>query len=363
VREKRKIEDLVKKAIEKKVFPGCSIGISTFFKEKRETAFFSFGSLDYETGINDQQTLYDLASLTKPLSTTLSIITLIKKNKLHYNTLLEDLLEMEVPKDKKNINLYSLLNHSSGLTGYYPFYREMEDGDYVKNNNEIVEKILSHPLEYETSKKQLYSDLGFLLLGKIIEKKAKPLDEFSRLSIYKPLGIDKDIFFNAGNFIKKNRVYAPSEECLWREKKVCGQVHDDNAYVLGGVCGHAGLFANIYSVMELVTTIEDILKRRKKVSGIRREDLQKCVTKQSDLGTWGLGFDTPSEFSSSGRFFSKNSFGHLGFTGTSFWTDLDRGVSIVLLTNRTYPDRENNKIREFRPVFHDLIMSLLLKNN
>ena len=364
--EKRKIaekmEELVKKAIENKVFPGCTIGISTFFEEKRETTFHSFGSLDYGDGKNDTLTLYDLASLTKPLSTTLSILTLINKNIIKYESLLEDLLETTVPRDKKNINLYSLLNHSSGLAAYQPFYKKMVKGNFIKNNSEIVGKILSLPLEYETLKKQVYSDLGFILLGKIVEKKGKPLDKFSRTYIYKPLGIDKSIFFNGSNLQKMDGVFAPTEKCKRRKKTICGQVHDDNAYALGGVCGHAGLFANIHGVTNLVTALVDAIKGRKDFKVIDREDLLKSVKRQSEIGSWGLGFDTPSEQSSSGRFFSKSSFGHLGFTGTSFWTDLERDISIVLLTNRTYPSRDNNKIRKFRPVFHDLIMGLLLKS-
>jgi CubicO group peptidase (beta-lactamase class C family) len=356
-----KLEGLVKKAIENKVFPGCTIGISTFSKKKRETAFFSFGSIDYSAGVNDTFTFYDIASLTKPLATTLAVLILIHKNILNFHSPLEDLLETAVPRDKKKITLYSLLNHSSGLTGYWPFYKEMVSGDYEKNNSEIVKKILSSPLEYETSQKQIYSDLGFLLLGKIIEKKAGPLDEFSRKYIYKPMGMEKNIFFNTNNFPPTDSVFAPTENCAWRKKTLCGQVHDDNAYVLGGVCGHAGLFANIYGVTDLVTALVDIIKGRKEFSVINRDDLLNCVRRQSDIGSWGLGFDTPSGFSSSGRYFSKSSFGHLGFSGTSFWVDLERDISVVLLTNRIHPNRDNQRIRNFRPVFHDLVMGLLLE--
>lgn len=349
-------------SVKNKVFPGGVVSISFFSGKIRENIFFPFGNINYSNKEKtDLSVFYDLASLTKPLATTLSILALLNNNTFTLDSKIEELLETDVPRDKKDITLASLLNHSSGLAAYKPFYKEFrEEYSYKKRCSEVVEKIINEPLEYELGSKQVYSDLGFILLGIIVEKKVHmSLAEFAEKNIYEPLGIAKNIFFNWKRYSSKKKVYAPTEDCKWRKKIICGQVHDDNAFGLGGVCGHAGLFADIFGVSDLVNVLIDIIKGRKKTGCIKREELQNCVTRQSDKGSWGLGFDTPSLESSSGRFFSKNSFGHLGFTGTSFWADLEKDISIVLLTNRVHPDRENIKIKKFRPVFHDLIMSLL----
>ncbi|HFQ82235.1 MAG TPA: serine hydrolase, partial [Desulfobacterales bacterium] len=252
-----------------------------------------------------------------------------------------------------SITLRQLLNHGSGLPAHRPYYRE--------NNNQgkqyIIDKILHEKLVYQPGTKQIYSDLGFMIIGEIVAvKSGMRLEEYVSKFIYKPLALNNLLFFDPN---KKDVIYAPTEQCPWRHKLLRGEVDDDNAWAFK-VGGHAGLFGNIYGVTGIINYFIDIINGKIKSSLIDRNDLQKFVKKDSNRGSFALGFDTPDpEKSSSGKYFSNYSFGHLGFTGTSFWVDLEKGVSIVLLTNRVCPDRNNNNIREFRPLFHDTIMKVI----
>ena len=153
-------------------------------------------------------------------------------------------------------------------------------------------------------------------------------------------------------------LFAPTENCAWRGRILCAEVHDDNAYVMGGVAGHAGLFGDIHSVLRLSTFILDMWLGDAVHPNINNEDLRRCMERQNiGASTWGLGFDTPSEKGSSGgRFLSAVSAGHLGFTGTSFWIDKEKQLVMVLLTNRVHPRRDNEGIKDFRPLFHDTVV-------
>jgi len=355
------LECLFKQSIKEEIFPGAVVGISVFSGSKKEIFLASFGSATYDGLPLSKEIFYDLASLTKPLATTLAVISLLKNKILDLQDTLSDLLEIELPKDKKNIKLIHLLGHCSGLPAYRPYFKDLA-GKKKYRGSAVIKKIMAEKMAYKTGESQLYSDLGFMLIGEIIKKKTSlRLDEYVNKKIYKPMGIDKLLFFNFNNKIKKGVNYAPTELCNWRKKLLYGQVHDDNAFTMQGVAGHAGMFGNIYGVTALVNYLIDIIEGRKDHPDINREYLNKFIKKNNNE-YFGLGFDTPSsENSSSGHYFSEKSFGHLGFTGTSFWVDLEKKISIVLLTNRVHPDRKNEKIRKFRPVFHDLIMKKLME--
>jgi len=179
----------------------------------------------------------------------------------------------------------------------------------------------------------------------------------------KPLSLHNDIFFNRLSRNRNVENCVPTENCPWRKKTLCGQVHDDNAFCLDGGAGHAGLFGNSSGVLALTEQLLGVWQGliNQPAFGSRKE-LKRFLKRQTDIpgSTWALGFDTPSEKnSSSGRYFSPLSVGHLGFTGTSFWIDPQRELSVVLLTNRVHPHRENTKIRRFRPLFHDRISESL----
>lgn len=350
---------LFQQAIKEGIFPGAAIAVITNASTTKNIFFGFYGCTDYQgvfpVSLN---TVYDLASLTKPLATSLAIFSLIKRKKIFLNETISSLLEYPVQGEKKNITLAQLLNHSTGLFPHQPFHLQLMTMPDGNKKEWLRDAILNTPLICQPGKEQHYSDLDFMLLGMIVEKKSGiSLDLYTRKSIFSPLGIEKILFFPELGKKNTENIYAPTEECSWRKRMLCGEVHDDNASAMGGVAGHAGLFGTIHGVAELVSILLDVVKGRKNHSSLNSDDIQKAVRKQSDLGTWGLGFDTRSvERSSSGKFFSPESFGHLGYTGTSFWVDTIKDLAIILLTNRVHPTRQNAKIKAFRPLFHDTIM-------
>ncbi len=350
------LEPLFKEACNKEIFPGAVVGITLDYKEKKYSFFQAFGNLIYEKKeIMSRDVFFDLASLTKPLAAVPAVLSMLREKKFYLDDCLADLLVRRIPADKKNITLRQLLNHSSGLPAHRPYYQELKKNK--RDKIDIIDRILHEKLLYPSGIKQIYSDLGFMLIGEIVAGKAGlNFEQYVSKAIYQPLSLNNLLFFNNKN---KNVIYAPTEQCPWRHKLLKGEVHDDNARAFG-VSGHAGLFGNIYGVTGLINYFVDIINGKINSPFIDRNNLKQFITKNGDKGSFALGFDTPSPGkSSSGKCFSSNSFGHLGFTGTSFWVDLFKGVSIVLLSNRVYPKRDNDKIREFRPLFHDTIMNII----
>jgi CubicO group peptidase (beta-lactamase class C family) len=327
-------------------------------------------------------TVYDLASLTKPLVTALSVIALIERGKLHLDDTLGSFLS-EVPLDKIQISIRHLLGHTSGLPAYRPFYKELIHLVPDSRLLEMKKLLLSEPLVSPHGTQARYSDLGFMLLGWVIESlTGKGLADAARELVFEPLHI-KGLYFSLtsipaigqirpkpllakeGREDLKNRcckgLVAPTEVCPFRKRVVCGEVHDLNTWVIGGVAGHAGLFGTAGSVAKLLLRLLDAYKGRSNCPNFPKGLLQEFWRIQGpDTGsTWALGFDTPSPAgSSTGSSFSPRSIGHLGFTGTSFWMDLEHEILVVLLTNRTFPkaDRESQaEMHRFRAELHDLV--------
>jgi len=220
----------------------------------------------------------------------------------------------------------------------------------------LVQENLIHPI----GRKVLYSDLGFMILRWVVEHiSGCRLDYFVADEIYAPLGL-KDLFFIDLNSDLRQRRYAATERCPWRRTLLEGRVHDENAYAAGGIEGHAGLFGtaeNIYLLLSaMLFDFHEGPSRKLFFPKTVRTFFQRLPNTDKSLG-----FDMPSDRNSSaGRFFSRRSVGHLGFTGTSFWMDLDRRIIVVLLSNRVHPARENDAIRTFRPLLHDAVMKALI---
>jgi serine-type D-Ala-D-Ala carboxypeptidase len=206
-----------------------------------------------------------------------------------------------------------------------------------------------------------------MVLGQLIETlSGNSLDRFCQERIFQPLGLPSMGFIELAQVTTRRmqpvqEMFAPTEHCPWRQKVLCGEVHDDNAYAMGGVAGHAGLFSSARDIHTLVACLNRCLQG--KDSFLPRELLQEFLTKDQALpnSTFALGWDTASPAkTASGSYFSRQTVGHLGFTGTSIWWDLHRHCHVVLLTNRVHPSRNNEKIRDFRPYIHDRIMEALL---
>ncbi|MGB3942918.1 MAG: serine hydrolase domain-containing protein [Candidatus Manganitrophaceae bacterium] len=326
-----------------------------------------------------RETLFDLASLTKPLATAAAILLLIQNRSLA----LTDPLSQFFPEfsfgEKRTVTLFHLLNHSSGLPDWKPYYQEIVERDRKEPGflgspsakQLLYRRVREESLIAPPGTKSLYSDLGFILLQQVVEQVAEePLDRFCDRHLFSAFGCKETFFLPLGRppSAAEGRFFAATEECPWRKKVLQGSVHDDNADAMGGVAGHAGLFSTASEVYRLVRlwtdSIGGVISGDHAQAGkgpFDRAWAAQFTRRQTGIGvpagsSWGLGWDTPSPpHSSSGHFFSPSSFGHLGFTGTSIWVDLERDLIVILLTNRVHPTRENQRIRAFRPELHDLI--------
>jgi CubicO group peptidase (beta-lactamase class C family) len=354
-----KIKALLEGGVGEGVFPGGVLLVS----KKGQVLFIErTGSLSL---IPDQiptrkDTIFDLASLTKPLATTLALMKLVDLGNLELDQPLSRLIPTTVPSDKKDLTPRLLLSHSAGFTDWKPFYLDLMAYKAKERKRILREQILKDPLAYSPGEEYLYSDLGFMILEWIIEETTgMTMRKFVEQSFYQPLSLQRTFLSTQQLPLPfKREFFAATEDCPWRKKVIQGEVDDENAWALGGYSGHAGLFGpaeEVYAVVNLLR--EHYLGKRDdylKPETVRAFFTRQDMVKGSD---WCLGWDSPSEENSSaGRYISRNSVGHTGFTGTSVWMDLDRDVIVLLLTNRVHPTRENEKIKTFRPKLHDLIM-------
>ena len=357
---------LFDKALQKRIFPGAAIGVVRGVGDERQTLVQTYGFTSYGEDKKDinNNTFFDIASLSKPLATTLAILCLKKRGIIDLNSTLSDIFKnMELPSDKKILKIRELLSHSAGFPGYRLYYENLLKIAEPKRKEGLFSMLMEEPLEYEPGKKSIYSDLGYMLLGLIVEKLSnESLNKFVNKNIFEPLSLTGDIGY-LSDLKEKNKkmTFAATELCAVRKRILCGEVSDENTYALGGVGGHAGLFANINGVVNMATQILDQIKGRDSHPNYQASDLQECAKKQNIPGsTWALGFDTPSlKDSTGGRYISAQSIGHLGFTGTSFWIDPTRDLVMVLLSNRVHPSRDNQLIKELRPKFHDMVIESL----
>jgi CubicO group peptidase (beta-lactamase class C family) len=258
----------------------------------------------------------------------------------------------------RHVTVRHLLAHNSGLPGYVEFFRN------ARTPVELFRSCLELSFEAHPGERAEYSDPGFILLGKALEVVMREsLDSWARREIFHPLELSAT-GFNPGPYLSAG--IPPTEEDLtFRRRVIQGEVQDENASVLHGVAGHAGLFSNVPDLLRFADEILGTVRAPSDAEEPRPRlftaaVVQRFAERQGPPGSSrALGWDTPSENSSSGRHFSSRSIGHLGYSGCSLWIDLDADVAVVLLTNRTWPDRKNQAIREIRPAFHDAIREAL----
>ena len=302
-------------------------------------------------------TVFDLASLTKPLATALALLLLVAEGKVSLEGSLGEILPEEwLPPDKRPLTLRSLLAHQAGLPAWRPFYASILAAPRPERPGLAAHLAASEPLEYFPGTQTGYSDLGFMLLAAVVEAAAgRDLDSFCRREIYRPLGLPGLGFCPRRQPQGDSLSYAATEAGLIPGRAVSGEVHDENAWAMGGVAGHAGLFGAGGEVFQLLSALYRAYQGE--TGGIFSPELVRLFLTPVPGGTRTLGLDTPGADRSQcspGRFFSPRSVGHLGFTGTSFWLDLDTGQMVVLLTNRVHLGRDKlDKIKAFRPRFHE----------
>jgi CubicO group peptidase (beta-lactamase class C family) len=305
-------------------------------------------------------TIYDLASLTKPLVTASSILLLFQEGRLDLSQPLETFLEETKGSPLGQIFIKDLLSHQSGLLAWRAFYQAFSPvflaGSEFRQQRirAILEMILNEPIDRASLATSVYSDLGYMLLGFVVERvTGMTLSAFSRERIFIPLQADKLVFGNQQDKGGMSEQIAPTEDDPWRGRFLQGEVHDENAAALGGIAGHAGLFGTAQAVGQVTNAWLDSYLGKPSI--FRQELVRQFVTAQPGT-SWGLGWDTPSQPSSSGQWFSPESFGHLGFTGTSIWIDPIRELEVIFLSNRVHPTRDNQAIKTFRPQLHDAII-------
>ncbi len=302
-------------------------------------------------------TVFDLASLTKPLATALALMVLVDQGKLQLTTPLGEILSSEwLPPDKQPLTLTSLLTHRAGLPAWAPFYQEILAAPPPDRPSLLERLAAAAPLLHPPDTVTLYSDLGFMLLKAVVERiSGWNLDQFCRASIYRPLGLPT-LGFNPRQQPGGDRLsFAASEPGLIPGRDGVGAVHDENAWAAGGVAGHAGLFGPGREVFHLLACLYRAYGGETMGPLIAATvRLFLTVPQGADRA---YGFDPPAgdpDRRAAGRYFSSRSVGHLGFTGTSFWLDLESGQMVVLLTNRVHLGRDDKaKIQAFRPRFHE----------
>lgn len=368
------IDVMMREAVAGKIFPGGTL----LFSRAGEVLF------DRVYGIADiaddkpvtHGTFFDLASLTKPLATTLAVMKLIQQGRLDLDRKISVVIPEFSDTEKSGIDVRHLLCHQSGLTDYHPYYLEIGKLSFHDRPAALQQYLIREPLVSAPGQQTRYSDIGFMILKWLIESVARaPLDTFIREHVYQPLGINDLFFISTKNPDPglSDIEFAAAENCPWRGYTVKGAVHDENAFVMGGVAGQAGLFGTASSVHRLLAALLAVHAENEKNAAngppcqasalhpVLDPALVRMFFKQQGSSGRALGFDMPSAAgSSSGDFFNRaHTVGHLGFTGTSFWMDLRQSVIIVLLTNRIHPSRANENIRSFRPRIHNAVMQYM----
>jgi CubicO group peptidase (beta-lactamase class C family) len=323
----------------------------------------------------ERETLFDLASLTKPLATTSALLWLVHEGAVALDDPVVKHLPAFAERGKERVTLRHLLTHSSGLKPWRAFHellveRERKTGERLigtpSARDFVLQRICRSALMHEPGTAAVYGDLDFILLGAVVEGVTRQsLDVFCSARIFQPLGLSHTSFVRpplGGGPPPESvrRHFAATENCPWRGRILWGEVHDPNASVMGGVAGHAGLFASADDVMRYAQLLLEAYHGRSNV--FPGALLRTFCTRQHlpETSDWALGWDTPTKgASSSGRYFSERSVGHLGFTGTSLWIDLDRECIVVMLTNRIHLIAKRSQYK-LRPQIHDLLLESFL---
>jgi serine-type D-Ala-D-Ala carboxypeptidase len=346
---------VVRDAIEQRAFPAAALAVT---HHGSLIALQPFGRFTYEEVAPAVQpdTIFDLASVTKVVATTAVAMLLHEHGQLPLDIPLGHFLPDFVARAPRHqqatreaVTLNMLLAHSSGLPAYEKLY------EFAASRDELVRAALTTRLVAEPGMRTEYSDVGFILLGEVLSRQAGvALDLFARQEIFTPIGMTHTRFNPPAEW--KSSIPPTEDDRTFRKRIIQGEVNDENASVMDGVAGHAGVFA---PAIDIARFAECMLRGGAPI--LQPETIQLFTRRvESPAGSSrALGWDTPSPESSSGTHFAPESFGHLGFTGSSLWIDPIRQLSVTLLTNRTWPNRASQTIRQVRPRVHDAIVEAL----
>ena len=336
------------RALADSAFPGAIAVVGT---RDGEITSYAVGRIDWpaQAPPPDERTLWDLASLTKVVGMTTAMMQLVEQDRVELDAPVARYIPEFAGPGKERVTIRHLLTHSSGLPSWRPLYKEATTADTA------VAIVFATPLDTVPGARMVYSDLGAILLGKVVERvSGESLDAYLSRHIFAPLGMTSTIYRPDASL--RSRI-APTEFDPWRQRKIVGEVHDENAFMLGGVSGHAGLFSTAgdlarYARMMLAGGALDGV-RVLRASTIA----QFTVVQDPGLSHRALGWETPSGRNSAGSRMSARAFGHTGFTGTSLWMDPEAGVFVILLSNRVNPSRQNTRIGGVRTALADAVMA------
>jgi len=340
-------QQVLERAIVERAFPAAVIEVGTAGESLWRQAFGTL-TFDASGAAATDDTIFDLASLTKVVATTPMVMQQVERGVLALDDPVSGHIAAWSRFDRADVTLRDLLAHCSGLPAWRPFFREL------KERAGYEAAIAAEPLEYPPRTRSVYSDLDFMLLGFIVDARLSIAERFALM--LSQMGIVEEIQFTPPT-LWRSRI-APTEYDAWRGRLLVGEVHDENAGALGGIAGHAGLFGTAAAVGSYARHLLQVLDGRS--GAVRRTTLEEFIRRSDVPGSSrALGWDTMLPTSSCGSKMSSRAFGHTGFTGTSLWIDPEKNVYVVLLTNRVHPTRENNAIKQVRPAVHDAVMSEL----
>lgn len=388
-----KVRELLAQGMEQEVFPGAVLLVG-----KRGDVVFqeAVGVLSKEDPESNSptrlDTVFDIASLTQPVVTTALIMMMIDSGKLK----LSDKVTRYVPGfgvfGKSEITIRNLLDHSSGLIHWHPFYEEIvalsassRMGILASSTAKdyVYQQISRMGLRNRPSSRQIFSDLGFILLGQIIERLVgAPLNKVAYKLLFQPLGMTSSSFIDLpllkrGALEAVPDMVAPTESCSWRKRILTAEVHDDNAWAMGGISGHAGCFSTAQDLHCFASSLlaayhgQESFASQRTVreffypwvhSGIEFAQYEDSIRQNfsQDSHRWRFGWEGPNaENGMSEAGFSPFAIGHSGFTGCSLWLEPEAGIDIVFMTNRVHPSRNNKKILEYRPALHAAVCEAL----
>jgi serine-type D-Ala-D-Ala carboxypeptidase len=330
-------------------FPGAFAAVGN---RNGVLAMHGVGALDWKPSPRpDEHTLWDLASLTKVVGMTTAMMQLVEQGKVDLDAPVQRYLPRFTGPGKDAVRVRHLLTHSSGLPSWRAIYKEATSPDAA------LALVYATPLDTAPGVRYVYSDLGAILLGQIVERvSGEALDRYLEGHVFRPLGMTETMYRPPAAL--RERI-APTEVDPWRQRHLRGEVHDENAFALGGVSGHAGLFSSGHDMARFAR----MLLGGGQLGGVRvvpAATLRRFTEPQDTaVSRRGLGWETATGDNSGGHRLSSRAFGHTGFTGTSLWVDPERDVFIILLTNRVNPTRENRKIGAVRVRLADAVMAAL----
>lgn len=336
---------LLERGVRDSVFPGA---IAVIGNGEGVLAEASAGRIDWADGAPapDEHTLWDIASLTKVVGMTTAMMQLVEQERIALDAPVQRYLPEWQGAGKERVTVRNLLTHSSGLKPFRELFRETTDAEVAKR------LVLETPLDTAAGVRMVYSDLGAILAGWIIERvSGMPLDEYLERHVFEPLGMRETMYNPPFEVLAR---VAPTEVDPWRARHVRGEVHDENAYVLGGVSAHAGLFSSAHDLARFARMLlhGGTLDSARVVREATLRDFSRV--QNAVLSHRALGWETPSGANSAGRLLRRPAFGHTGFTGTSIWIDPVNDRFVILLTNRVNPTRANSRIGPFRTAVADL---------